>query len=1083
MEYTKPASLTLVCSDMKTTVVDECPRSPLDSPVESLAGLFENFYDKSPVSPTDICFELSDDLHMNCKQTARGVVNVMSDTCEEYTKSSKQFLPPGNLSYKRTRLNESINSKPFDLASKSELDVDVLSKACSDPCTNSQSPFDYSQLNSRSETLVVTNEYSSDTNNNIKNITVDDHASGVKHTLTNSLLKYNSFTTNDKHLEEKVEHCEHDDIFSVPSVLNSLATPFKAPAIKTALDCKDYIAKPSDLAACSNDRDVTQKQLCDWCGKEECQLHYTAVEETAGRFQFKDNSQGRTAVLQTLTSLHTDNKYSTHEMINPNSTNIDVVVLDAPQTHLELVWEENKAPLNYTVKVPDTHLLENMERSLVTLESTDLFCETSDCRNLRTQPLQPPNTEACCRMVPITNLEAIVESEGSPESPFLTEDILEDHQRGSPLSDGGFDDEWSFCDNIPNRIFPHCPHDSNISAVSRNAREMEEANAVEKEPDAGETTSMMLNGIDNCDDHSGSSFVSQELISRTNNDEMEESTQSPSRFTRSKRNQSGKGSVFSVFSRMPSFRKTKREQKGNNKADPEVEDCEDGHEREEVKPNITPSKPHPSFYKNPISQSSDHLIDIMKYGDCSKDDIFEKAFALNFQNREKYAQCASQNVHHSTQQQNKDGEALNLKTFPITDGFQQKRSKSTDNLNLRMKLAMAQKSLSSLFESKYPERDNQEQILPTQNDEVRTRQSWRKVKRSKDVEPYKRTISVPGTASDTSTHPNHSDCSFCSPQSRSRLHSSPGLRNVGHSEPQSFKSAPQEQSEDTAEKNCLDEGELPNAVSSDSDHVSLDGFEAGQNVENRSQSPVHPGVLTLANQPTLGRSVSYFEAADSPTRPMSPKPNSPGLRTHRRSFRYPSRSVASSLCSLGQGMSIEGLSDPPQKPKSLKPRTAQLTTAHSFDSEYLIEDSSSDNQSQSSLTSGSMNCKPEGIREVAGDPERKRESTKSRRRSCSYDTLTYTENIRKKNLNGQRSLRQINIPTSDKHQKVHTRLSLASPEQFPAVNLKDHFFSQSTPIGLDCLGWPHRVSSSVSHQHVAFNKADAFVTFLGSSLA
>ncbi|XP_057190114.1 uncharacterized protein arhgef4 isoform X2 [Triplophysa rosa] len=1112
MEYTRSVSLTFVCSDMKTTVVDGCPRSPLDSPVESLAGLFENLYDKSPVSPTDICFELSDDLHMNCKQTARGIVNVMSDTCEEYTETSKQFLPPGNLSDKRTRLNESINSKPLEPASIAELGVDVFSKACSDPCTNSQSPFNYSQLNSRSEALVVRNEYISDTNNNIKNITVDDHVSGVQNTLPSSLLKYNSFTTNNKHLvSEEVEHCKHDDIFSVPTALNSLATPFKAPRIMTAMDCKDNIAKPSDLAACSNHRDVIQKQ---------CQLHWTAVEETGGRFQFKDtdaNSQGRMAVLQTLTSLHTDNKYSTHEMVNSNSTNSDVVYLHAPQTHLELVWEENKVPLNCSVKVADTHLLENMERRLVTPESTDLFCETSDCRNLCTQPLQPPNTEACfacCHMLPITNLEAIVESECSPESPFVMEDGLEDHQRGSPLSEGGFDDEWSLCDNIPNPIFPHCPHDSNNSAISRNAREMKEANAVEKEPDAGETTSMMFNGIDNCDDHSGSSFVSQELISSTNNEDMEDSTQSTSRFSRSKRNQSGKGSVFSVFSRMPSFRKTKREQKGNNKADPEVEDSEDGHEREEGKPNVTPSKLHPSFYKNPISQSSDHLIDIMKYGDHSNADVSEKTFALNFQNREIYAQCASQNCHHSAQQQNKDGEALNFKTFPMTDGLQQKRSKSTDNLNLRMKLAMAHKSLSSLFESKYPERDNQEQILPTQNEEVRTRQSWRKVKRPKDVEPYKRTISVPGTACDTSTHQNHSDSSFCSPQSRSRLNSSPGsqktLRNACHSEPQSFKSAPQEPSEDTTEKNCLDGGELRNAVSSDSDHASLDGFEAGHNVENRSQSPVHPSVLALANQPTWGRSVSYFEAADSPTRPMSPKPNSPGLWTHRRSFRYPSRSVASSLCSLGQGMSVEGLSDPPQKPKSLKPRTAQLTTAHSFDSEYLLEDSSSDNQSLSSLTSGSMTSKPEhvqhsaepavqsaerrqqgnacvlrvkrrgqvvaahrpmsdlygwtvslqGIREVAGDPERKRESTKSRRRSCSYDTLTYTENIRKKNLNAQRSLRQINIPTSDKHEKVRTRLSLASPEQFPSVTFKDHFFSQSTPIGLDCLGWPHRVSSS-----------------------
>lgn len=80
----------------------------------------------------------------------------------------------------------------------------------------------------------------------------------------------------------------------------------------------------------------------------------------------------------------------------------------------------------------------------------------------------------------------------------------------------------------------------------------------------------------------------------------------------------------------------------------------------------------------------------------------------------------------------------------------------------------------------------------------------------------------------------------------------------------------------------------------------------------------------------------------------------------------------------------------------------------------------------------------QGIREVAGDLERKRESTKSRRRSCSYDTLTYTENIRKKNLNAHRSLRQINIPTSDKHEKV--RMSLKRKTSPGRQHLLLHLF-------------------------------------------
>ncbi|XP_065132149.1 uncharacterized protein arhgef4 isoform X4 [Paramisgurnus dabryanus] len=1157
MEYTRPMSMSFVSPDMKTAEVYGCPRSPLESPVESLTGLFGILYDKTPVSPTDICCELSDDLHTNCKQIARSDVDVMSYTCEEYTRTSKQYHLPGNLSDKHTMQNDSITFESFEPTSISVPDDNVLSDACSDPCTDSQFPFNCTQLNSTREALVATGEYSSDTNNNIKSITVEKCASGIEDTLPSSLLKYNRFTTNDKCLvSERVEHCKESNLFSVPTVLNSLSIiPFKAPSeMETAVDWKDDVSISPDLEACS---DVAQKQHCDWRGKEEYQLHWSAVkeEQTAGGFQFKDTDAIRTAALQNLSSPHTDDHYGTHEMVNTDSTNCDFSHpehLHAPHKHLIQIQEESKATLNQSLKVTSTHAVENIERRLESCykanspECTDLLCETFEGRELCTKPLQMPNSEAfvtCCRMLPITNLEAILESDRSVESSFVIENGLKEHERGYSLSDGRFIQEWHSCDDITNHIVPHCPHDNN-SAICSNTREMianietvQEANAVTNEPHAGETTTL-VNGVDNCDSRCVSSFVSQDPDRNTNDEETEDGTQLPSSLrgtARSKRNQSGKGSVFSVFSRMPSFRKTKREQKGINKTDQEAEDFEDGHEREEVKHNITPTpnKPNPLLFKNPISQSTDYPIDIMKASDHSRDDIFEKAFALNMENREKYAQFTSQNPFNSPntqQQQHKDGEALNFRTFPMTEGLQQKRSKSTDNLNLRMKIAMAHKSLSSLFESKYPEKDNQEQILPSQNEEGKTRQSWKKTKRSKEVEPIKRTISVPGTACEKSSQENHSDCGFGSAQSRSRVYSSSASQkssgNVGHSDQLSLKSTSQDPSEDTAKRKCLEESEVSNAASSDSDHASLDGFEAVHNLENRSQSPVRPTVFPPANPMShaLGRSMSCFETIDSPLRPMSPKPNSPGLRTQRRSFRYPSRSVASSLYSLGQGMSIEGLSDPPQKPKSLKPRTAQLITAHSFDSESLVEDSSSDSQSQSSLTSGSNNpehvqhgAQPavpsserrqqgqtcvlrvkgrgqgtgtprpisdfygwtiplQGIREVACDPERKRQSMKSRQRSCSYDTLTDAKNVCKKSLSKQRSLRQLSTTTSEKHKKVRTRLSLVSPEQFPSITLKDHFFSQSTPTGLDCLGWPHRVSSSESNLTTPAQEANRRVT-------
>uniref|UniRef100_A0A8C2GK52 Rho guanine nucleotide exchange factor (GEF) 4 n=1 Tax=Cyprinus carpio TaxID=7962 RepID=A0A8C2GK52_CYPCA len=947
IEYTRPKSLSVACPDMKRAESDGCP---VDSPVESLASLFEISYDKTQVSPTDVCFELSDGLHMNCKQVAHCVI--------EYTETSKQFHRPDTLSDKQARQNESVETI--------EPDVDTLSSACTDPFTNAQSPFDYSQLNSRKD------EYSSDTNNNIKAITFEECASGEQISLPNSLQKYSRFGINAGSLVSKGGDCKDN-------VLPIQATPFKAPEMRSAIDRKDNVAKPSEFNEFSSHRDAILNQLCDCCGGKECQLHSSAVEgeQTAGRFQFKGTdgiSQSRTVVLQTSSTSYTDDQCNTHGEVNADSTNCEFSHIGhlVAHKHPESVQEKSILPLSGSLKVDDIYASEN---------STDSICKTSD--PLCKQSLQLCNSETegafvtCCRILPITNLEAILESDRSPESSFVIENGLGEQQGGSPLSEGGFSEEWSSCDDVTNR-----PH-ANISAMCTKAN----VATVMNEQDSGETISSLSNGFDSSD---GYSFSSE------GKEETEDSTQSSSSLygsARNKRTQSGKGSVFSVFSRMPSFRKIKREHKGNSKVDPEIKDSsEEGDERGELKYNRSPTqnKSNSSLNKTSISQSTDHLSDITKFVDHSSDDIFEKAFALNMQNREK-----SPNLY----QQHKDGDVLNFRVSPTTEGFQQKRSKSTDNLNLRMKLAMAHKSLSSLFESRYPERDNQEQIAQSENEEVKTKQSWRKLKRSKEAELCKRTLSVPGMVCDKSIHQSHIDCAFCAPQNRSRLNSSPAsqksLRNTCHSDSQSLKSCPQEQSED---RKYLEGGELPCAPYLDSDQISEDGFESS--VEDRSQSPVHPTVFALANQmsPTWTRSLSCFETTDTPTRPMSPKPHSPGLGwTHRRSFRYPSRSVASSLCSLGQGVSTDGISDPPQRPTSLKPRTAQLTTTHSFDSESLLEDSSSDSQSQNSLNSASLINKPE----------------------------------------------------------VRARLSLTSPEQFPSVPLKDHFFSQSTPVGLDFLGWPH----------------------------
>ncbi|XP_056330274.1 uncharacterized protein arhgef4 isoform X2 [Danio aesculapii] len=1090
IEYKRPKTLSIACPDMTTAGAEGCP---IDSPVESLATLFEISYDRSTVSPTDICFEFSDGPQMNCKQVAQSVT--------EYSDAPKQFHQFDTLSDKQRRPNESAESIA--------LDVDILSGARSDLFTNAQFPFDYSQLNSRNYAQ------SSDTNNNIKAITLEESASGVQMSLPSSLQKYSRFTNNPECLvSQRGDHIIIDS-FSPHN------TPFKAPEMKTEVNSKNIVVKPSCHI------DVTQRKLCDCCGGKECQLHSTAVEgeQTAGVFQFKGTdaiSQHRTAVLQTLSPPNKDDHYSTHEEVKVDSTSCEFshMVSLLAHKHPNLVREDYVLPLTGALKADDAYVFENRERKHETfpinsLKSTESICETSD--PLFKQTLQLHNSEVegafvtCCHILPITNLEAILETDRSPESSFAVENELEEQQRGSPLSEGGLNEELSSCDDVTNR-----PHD-NICAMHTKANVANSMN----EPNAGETMNSLSNGFDSSDDHSVSSFVSQDLDSSTNSEETEDTMQSGLRGNaRNKRTQSAKGSMFSGLIRMPTFRKPKRELKRNkNRVDPKVrESSGDRDEQDEMKNNRSPtcSKSHPSLYKTPISQSADHLTDITKHSDHSNDDVFERAFALNVQNREKHTQPQ----HPFEQQQRKDGDALNFRACQTTEGLQQKRCKSIDNLNLRMKLAMAHKSISSLFETRYPERDSQEQILQLENEDGKTKQSWKKTKRCNEAELCKRTQSVPETVCDKCIHHSQIDCAFCAYRSRSIIASLPNvqvrLKNTCLSDLQTLKSAPQEHFEHSK---YLGEGEQPCAAFSDSDQASLDDFESS--VEDRSLSPAHPTVLALSNQmsPTWTRSLSCFETTDTPTRPMSPKPHSPGLGwTQRRSFRYPSRSVASSLCLLGQGVSTDGLLDPPQRPTSLKPRTTQLTTAHSFDSEYLLEDSSSDNQSQNSLNSASLISKTEhvqhsteaerrpqenacvlrvksrdpataaprpmsdlygwsmslqGTRELALNLERK---TNTHQRSCSYETLTDVENICKKKLSKQQSLRQISTSTSERHEKLRARLSLTSPEQFPSVPLKDHFFSQSTPVGLDYLGWAHRASFSETNLSAPEKEAHGQVT-------
>ncbi|XP_055784194.1 rho guanine nucleotide exchange factor 4-like isoform X2 [Salvelinus fontinalis] len=354
-----------------------------------------------------------------------------------------------------------------------------------------------------------------------------------------------------------------------------------------------------------------------------------------------------------------------------------------------------------------------------------------------------------------------------------------------------------------------------------------------------------------------------------------------------------------------------------------------------------------------------------------------------------------------------------------------KRSKSSDSPNLRMRFAQAQKSLSSLFESRSMDKENEEEqgsVETGREGKVgRAKQSWRL--RAKEAELLRRTLSVPvgdgveGEDGGVLRTPRqiHSDYASCS--ASGSVLSVPGspssLRALNLTDPLTKRGLQDSQSRAGADtpQGCKLDGErrkgkvTPNDLSinfSDSGPPYSQDSEAPPANESSPLAHMSPASLAaLANQLSWSPGGGYESTAcsmvatpDTPVRPMSPKPHSPRSAAQHRAICYPptasARASALSLLLMGQSASVEGLSDPPEKPKTLKPRAGPLDSS----SLSPLEDSE-------------------------------------------VDSL---------------------LTPMFKRFESHAPVSLSTMEAFSGMLLKTHCFSQSTPIGLDCLGWRRRIS-------------------------
>lgn len=242
-----------------------------------------------------------------------------------------------------------------------------------------------------------------------------------------------------------------------------------------------------------------------------------------------------------------------------------------------------------------------------------------------------------------------------------------------------------------------------------------------------------------------------------------------------------------------------------------------------------------------------------------------------------------------------------------------RRSKSTEGLSFRLRFAQAHKSLSSLFESRSMDKYNE---CP-ESEDTRTKLSWRKQKRAKEVDLLRRTMSVPDTDKDgNKATQRHTD-----PLSKRGV-----LRDGVSASLQDSKS-------DGRNRRCLS-------------ITLIDSSEASPTGDSGPISPMAP----LANQ--LSSSCSKMPPGSSenpelPMRPMSPKPSSPRSAGQKQRFRYPSsRANTLSLIILGQSVSV---SDPPERPRSLKPKVGRQGSLSPQSTSSHVEDGSVDSPSPISI--------------------------------------------------------------------------------------------------------------------------------------
>ncbi|RLV97581.1 hypothetical protein DV515_00011621 [Chloebia gouldiae] len=631
-----------------------------------------------------------------------------------------------------------------------------------------------------------------------------------------------------------------------------------------------------------------------------------------------------------------------------------------------------------------------------------------------------------------------------------------------------------------------------------------------------------------------------------------------------KNENSGKASRFLVFPKMTSFKKTKPaswENQGSSSifgSKAKMEELDVGKDDEDTASLLS--------FKSCSSGLVFHRKESYTSEYSDDDDLFYERPAgffnrLSLRKASGSGRILMEDVDRqvSGSSENNDSETVEhsgiRKSFPENE---HKRNKTPEGKKFRTRLALAHKSLSSLFESKCPEKENTEQSskvsVKNEKEKAKLRHStWKAFLKSKEADGLKRPVLVSLSSTQeslnatgghmlTAEERQHSSTFFKTETDNGSLTNSNYFDSCV--EPVDV-SLPARMWRRRIQSHDLG---IRYSQSSDCDEQQeVLSNSLNTSLEEYWKSPFSPTDLHLAfsqSSPSCPQ-LSSSDGKDMPCRPMSPKPQSSRSTSQHRNFRYPGRVCAASMISLGSSSAVESSLEAPERPKTLKPRGSLLPSLDDFQR----DDSGISSQSQISLNTASsisdmlrdelqpgisiavselsvlvlcqtaldqptldtlaatqcvkqeskqpcqtapgkrpnkkwvphrkrrpprvppcpvstLESRARRLSFLAPDekakeiPERRRKRPKPLYKCFSFDDVWMERNQKRKlekETQPEGGVQLQHLPQDPSQAGISP--SITSPVAFDILPLKLHPFSQSTPTGLDCVGWKRRISA------------------------